>query len=120
VAIRQVYFDLNGTLFDPSVMAEPIGGAGADDLVEEILGEAVLLAMAETLSGSYRDFAELLRAATFRRLALAGSRGFEGRAVVRCRSSMSRTVPAETRREHRMNKRCATHHAHGLVLLLFV
>jgi 2-haloacid dehalogenase len=72
VAIRQVYFDLNGTLFDPSAMAEPIGGEEADDLVEEILGEAVLLAMAETLSGSYRDFAELLRAAAFRRLALAG------------------------------------------------
>jgi 2-haloacid dehalogenase len=72
VAIRQVYFDLNGTLFDPSVMAEPIGGAGADDLVDEILGEAVLLAMAETLSGSYRDFGELLRAGAARRLTLAG------------------------------------------------
>jgi 2-haloacid dehalogenase len=72
VAIRQVYFDLNGTLFDPSVMAEPLGGERAEDLVEEILAEAVLLAMVETLSGSYRDFAELLRAAASRRLALAG------------------------------------------------
>lgn len=68
--IRQVYFDLNGTLFDPSAMAEPLGGAGAEELVREILSEAILLSMAETLSGSYRDFAELLRAAAARRLAL--------------------------------------------------
>jgi hypothetical protein len=55
VAIRQAYFDLNGTLFDPAAMAEPLGGEAADDLVDEILGEAVLMAMTETLSGSYSE-----------------------------------------------------------------
>ena len=39
MTIRQVYFDLNGTLFDPSVMAKPIGGEGADRVVEQILDE---------------------------------------------------------------------------------
>jgi len=72
VAIRQGYFDLNGTLFDPSAMADPLDGDDAEELVEEILGETVLLAMVETLSGSYRDFAELLQAAASRRLTLAG------------------------------------------------
>jgi 2-haloacid dehalogenase len=70
--IQQVFFDLNGTLFDPSVMARPLGTDGSDGLVEEILGDAILYAMAETLSGSYRDFSELLQAAAARRLALAG------------------------------------------------
>jgi 2-haloacid dehalogenase len=73
VAIRQVYFDLNGTLFDPSVMAEPLAGEiDGPELVEAILGEAVLLAMVETLSGSYRDFSDLLEAAAVRQLELVG------------------------------------------------
>jgi 2-haloacid dehalogenase len=69
--LQQVYFDLDGTLFDPSAMAEPLGGGGAEQLVEEILGDTVLSAMAHTLSGAYRDFSELLHAAVARRLALA-------------------------------------------------
>jgi 2-haloacid dehalogenase len=71
VAIEQVLFDLNGTLFDPAAMAEPLGN-GSEGLVEEILGDAVLLGMVETLTGSYRDFSELLRAGASRRLALRG------------------------------------------------
>ncbi len=70
--LQQVYFDLNGTLFDPSVIGEALGGTGSERLVEEIMGDTVLSAMAETLGGSYRDFSELLRAAATRRLALAG------------------------------------------------
>ena len=69
--IEQVVFDLNGTLFDPAAMAEPLGNGG-EGLVEEILGDTILLAMVETLTGSYRDFSELLRAAASRRLALRG------------------------------------------------
>ena len=69
--IEQVVFDLNGTLFDPAAMAEPLGHGG-EGLVEEILGDTILLAMVETLTGSYRDFSELLRAAARRRLALQG------------------------------------------------
>jgi 2-haloacid dehalogenase len=72
VPIKQVLFDLNGTLFDPAAMAAPLAAEGAEELVGEILGDTVLFAMAETLSGSYRDFSELLRAAASRRLALAG------------------------------------------------
>jgi 2-haloacid dehalogenase len=75
VAVRQAYFDLNGTLFDPSAMAEPLGGEEGSDVVNEILGDAVLLAMVETVTGSYRDFAELLRAAAARQLTLAGLEG---------------------------------------------
>jgi 2-haloacid dehalogenase len=70
--VKQAYFDLNGTLFDPSAMGEPLAGDGSERLVDEILGDAVLAAMVETLSGSYRDFSELLRVAAGRRLALAG------------------------------------------------
>ena len=53
-------------------MAAPLDDDGAEELAAAILGDTVLLAMAETLSGSYRDFSELLRAATQRRLAASG------------------------------------------------
>jgi 2-haloacid dehalogenase len=70
--LQQVYFDLNGTLFDPSAMGEPLADGVSESLVDGILGDTIVLAMAETLSGSYRDFFELLRAAASRRLAVAG------------------------------------------------
>jgi 2-haloacid dehalogenase len=76
--LRQVYFDLNGTLFDPSAIGEPVGGSDSQRVAEEILGDTVLLSMAETLTGSYRDFSELLQAAATRRLALAGDPGLVG------------------------------------------
>jgi 2-haloacid dehalogenase len=72
VAISHALFDLNGTLFDPMVMAEPLAEDEGGELVERILDDTIALAMAETLSGSYRDFSELLRAAASRRLSLAG------------------------------------------------
>jgi 2-haloacid dehalogenase len=72
VAIRQVFFDLNGTLLDPAAMGAPLDGERYGGVAEAILGDAVLLAMAETLCGSYRDFSELLRAAARRRLELIG------------------------------------------------
>jgi 2-haloacid dehalogenase len=53
VQTKCVLFDLNGTLLDPGDMAPA-------------LDEAILLSMAETLSGSYRPFSELLRAALAR------------------------------------------------------
>ena len=66
-------FDLNGTLFDPAAMAEPLGGGRAgEELVQAILGDAVQLGMVETITGSYRDFAELIEAAAARRLTGAG------------------------------------------------
>jgi 2-haloacid dehalogenase len=72
MAIKQVLFDLNGTLFDPATMAGPLEADRAEELVDEILGDTILFAMVETLSGSYRDFSELLRAAAERRLELSG------------------------------------------------
>jgi len=54
VDVDCVFFDLNGTLLDTSAL-----GTAFD--------EALLLSMAETLSGSYRPLPELLRAVTARR-----------------------------------------------------
>lgn len=71
MAIEHALFDLNGTLLDPAAMTTPLGPEGAG-LSDAILGDTVLLAMAETLRGSYRDFGELLRIAAARRLELAG------------------------------------------------
>ena len=68
-ALSHVLFDLNGTLVDPSAMAEPLGGgAGARRLVQASLDEAATAGMVESLTGSYRPFSELLRAAVRSRL----------------------------------------------------
>jgi 2-haloacid dehalogenase len=71
--VRLVLFDLNGTLLDPSVMAEPLGGGDAErELVARTLDDAVAAAMTLTLGGRYAAFADLLLAALERRLELAG------------------------------------------------
>ena len=63
-------FDLNGTVLDPSGIAEPLGGSNEDRcLVTEAFHEALLLTMAETLSGGvYRPLPEYLRATLERAL----------------------------------------------------
>jgi len=67
-------FDLNGTLLDPSPIADALpSGNDRQRFVEAVLGDAVLLGAVETITGSYRDFAELLRAAAARRLAAIGA-----------------------------------------------
>lgn len=63
--LRCVLFDLNGTLLDPGGIGEPLGLSRTHSL--EALDEAVLLAMAETLSGGYRPLPEFVRAALARR-----------------------------------------------------
>jgi 2-haloacid dehalogenase len=62
--MRWVLFDLNGTLLDPSVIAEPFGGSDEDRrLVSEAFQAALLLTMADTLSGGpYRPLTDYLRA----------------------------------------------------------
>lgn len=70
-----VLFDLNGTLLDPSGIAGPLGG---DDqsrrLVGEAFHEALLLTMADTLSGGvYRPLPEYLRSALERGLRAEGA-----------------------------------------------
>lgn len=75
-ALSHVLFDLNGTLVDPSVMAEPLGGdADARSTIHASLDEAVTAGMVESLTGSYRPFSDLLRVAVERRLAGTGHEG---------------------------------------------
>jgi 2-haloacid dehalogenase len=71
--LRWVLFDLNGTLVDPAVMAQPLGDTAADeDLVTAAVDDAIQLAMVTTLTGGEAAFADLVRAGLARRLRLAG------------------------------------------------
>jgi 2-haloacid dehalogenase len=71
--LRWVLFDLNGTLVDPVVMAQPLGdSAGDEELILTALDEANHQAWVLTLAGVQRPFKELFDAAIRRRLALAG------------------------------------------------
>jgi 2-haloacid dehalogenase len=68
-----VMFDLNGTLVDPAVMAQPLGDSGPDEeLVQAALDDAIAQAMVATLTGSLPPFPGLMEAAMRRRLRLAG------------------------------------------------
>jgi 2-haloacid dehalogenase len=74
--LRWVLFDLNGTLVDPSVIAQPLGDSPADEaLVQRSFDDAVAHAMVVTLTGAEAQFADLVGAALRRRLALAGRDG---------------------------------------------
>ena len=63
-----IAFDLNGTLLDPAAM---LGGEHAE-LARAALDDAVLQAMADTLTAEHRPFPEYLRAALQRSLRVAG------------------------------------------------
>lgn len=65
-----VLFDLNGTLVDPTRIGEPVGLGASDSLAA--LDEAVMLAMAETLTGEWRPLRGFLRAALLRRARVDG------------------------------------------------
>jgi 2-haloacid dehalogenase len=68
-----VLFDLNGTLVDPSVMAQPLGDSAADEeLVQAALDDAIAQAMVATLTGTMPPFRTLIEAAMRRRLRLTG------------------------------------------------
>ena len=68
-----VAFDLNGTLLDPSALAEPLGGDEPScQLVLRALDTAVVQGMAFTLSGGYRPFPQLIEAGLRRELELCG------------------------------------------------
>lgn len=73
--MRWVAFDLNGTLLDPAGVApdEP-------ELGRRALIDAVVLAMASTAVGDYRDFSVFVRAALGRRLDGAALEGAVERA----------------------------------------
>jgi len=70
VTLAWVCFDLNGTLTDPRALT-------GDDRGPEILDDAVLLAMADTLSGGIRPFPEYLRAALDRAVPELADRAME-------------------------------------------
>ena len=71
--LRWVLFDLNGTLVDPGVLAQPLGDSGADEaMVHEALDDAMEQAMVIALTGAQAAFKDLLAGALRRRLALAG------------------------------------------------
>jgi 2-haloacid dehalogenase len=68
-----VLFDLNGTLVDPSVMAQPLGDSAADEeLVLAALDDANVQAMLATLTGTRVPFLDMFAAALRRRQLLAG------------------------------------------------
>jgi 2-haloacid dehalogenase len=71
--LRWVVFDLNLTLVDPTVLAQPLGdSADAEDLVFAAFDTAVAQAMATTLTGAHADFREFVDAALRRALLLSG------------------------------------------------
>jgi 2-haloacid dehalogenase len=66
-----VAFDLNGTLLDPAAL---LGDEHAET-GRAALDDAVLQAMADTITGEHRPFPDYLRAALERRLRIAGADG---------------------------------------------
>lgn len=66
-----IAFDLNGTLLDPAALLGP----GREDLGRAVLDDAVMQAMADTLTGGHRPFTDYMRAALERRLACEGANG---------------------------------------------
>ena len=72
-ALRWVLFDLNGTLVDPGVLAQPLGDSAADEaLVHAALDDAIEQAMVVSLTGAEAAFRDLLGAGLRRQLALGG------------------------------------------------
>jgi len=67
---EHAFFDLNGTLFDPSPIGAPLGGDA--QFVTAVLDDAVRLAMVATVTDSYCDFSVLLEAAARGRLQAVG------------------------------------------------
>ena len=66
-----VLFDLNGTLLDIATIARP-WGSERGPLALRALDDAVMAGMTATLTGAYRPFADLLRAALDRRARVQG------------------------------------------------
>lgn len=86
---RVVAFDLNGTLLDTAVVADPLGGRDDDRaLVARAFDQAVEQAMALTLAGVFEPFPSLLGAGLERQLALAGRAGEDVAAAVDRASAM--------------------------------
>lgn len=86
-----VLFDLNGTLVDPSVMAQPLGDSTADEeLVLAAFDDANMQAMVATLTGENTPFPDMLGAALRRRLRIAG----RDEAAAEAAMDLAGTMPA--------------------------
>src|SRR5438045_1257929 len=74
MALSWTLFDLNGTLLDVSGIADPLGGGEpAARLAQSAFHEALLLTMADTLSGApYRPLPDYLQDSLERGLLAAG------------------------------------------------
>ncbi len=71
--LKWVLFDMNGTLVDPAVMAQPLGDSADDEeLVLRSLDEANHQAWVLTLAGVQQPFKGLFEGALRRELTLAG------------------------------------------------
>src|SRR5919199_1351029 len=89
MTLSWVLFDLNGTLVDPSVLAQPLGdSAAADEAVFDALDEANMQAMVATLTGQRPAFPDLIEAALRRRLELTGGDPAAASAAVALLGSM--------------------------------
>ena len=101
--LRWVLFDLNGTLVDPAVMAQPLGDTAADEeLVAAAVDDAIQLAMVVTLTGREAVFADLC--------APACAAGCGSRAATRPRRRRARADGLDAgvhRRRRRRSSSCA-------------
>ena len=99
--LRWVLFDLNGTLVDTAVMAQPLGDSGADEeLVAAAVDDAVQLAMVVTLTRREAAFRDLVRAGLRRRLRLAGRQESLADDAVALMGSMPAFLDAPAALEH--------------------
>ena len=74
MALTWVFFNLAGTLVDPTVLAQPLGDSSADEeLVLSALDDGIAMAMADVLTGELTPLDALIEAAMRRRLRLAGA-----------------------------------------------
>jgi len=99
--LRWVLFDLNGTLVDPSVMAQPLGDtAAAEEIVSAAVNDAIQLAMVITLTEGEAVFKDLVRAGLRRRLRLAGGDPAAADDALGLMGSMPAFIDAPSALEH--------------------
>jgi 2-haloacid dehalogenase len=99
--LRWVLFDLNGTLVDPSVMAQPLGDtAAAEEIVSAAVNDAIQLAMVITLTKGEAVFKDLVRAGLRRRLRLAGGDPAAADDALGLMGSMPAFIDAPSALEH--------------------
>lgn len=89
--VKWAAFDLNGTLLDPAGIAVALPVPNGEELAIAALDDAVTQAMAETLTGGFPRFADLLATALRRRLGVVG---IHNDATINAAVARSSTLPA--------------------------